>query len=126
MTEHLPELVAPGGISTIKVTDIPTAVNAEADALKADGVDLIVLLVHEGAPNTVCDTMDDDPTSDFGSIITGVNANVDAIISGHTHLAYNCSFPVAGWSEAPGDLAPGGLRGPVRLQPQPAHFSWTR
>ena len=58
----------------------------------------IVLLVHEGAPSTNCATMDDDPTSDFGSIITGVNDNVDAIVSGHTHLAYNCSFPVPGWS----------------------------
>jgi 5'-nucleotidase len=101
VTEHLPELVSPGGISDIKVTDIPTEVNAEADALKADGVDLIVLLVHEGAPSTDCATMDDDPTSDFGSIITGVDDNVDAIVSGHTHLSYNCSFPVAGWAGRP-------------------------
>jgi 5'-nucleotidase len=101
VTEHLPELVSPGGIADIKVTDIPTEVNAEADSLKAEGVDLIVLLVHEGAPNTDCATMDDDPTSDFGSIITGVNDNVDAIISGHTHLSYNCTFPVAGWAGRP-------------------------
>jgi 5'-nucleotidase len=98
VTEHLPELVSPGGIKDITVTDIPTAVNAEANALKAEGVDLVVLLVHEGAPNTNCATMDDDPTSDFGSIIDGVNDNVDAIISGHTHLAYDCKFPVAGWA----------------------------
>ncbi len=56
------------------------------------------MLVHEGAPSTDCATMDDDPTSDFGSIITGVNDNVDAIVSGHTHLAYDCSFPVPGWA----------------------------
>ena len=98
VTEHLPELVAPDGIADIKVTDIVDSVNTEADALKADGVDVIVMLVHEGAASTDCDTMDDDPSSDFGSIITGVDDNVDAIISGHTHLAYNCSFPVAGWS----------------------------
>jgi 5'-nucleotidase len=98
VTEHLDELVSPGGIADIETTDIPTAVNTEADALKADGVDLIVMLVHEGAPSTDCATMDDDPTSDFGEIVTGVNANVDAIISGHTHLAYDCSFPVGAWS----------------------------
>jgi len=39
-----------------------------------------------------------DPSTTWGNIVTGVNANVDAIVSGHTHLAYNCSFPVAGWS----------------------------
>ncbi|MFC6341970.1 bifunctional metallophosphatase/5'-nucleotidase [Nocardioides hankookensis] len=101
VTEHLPELVSPGGIQDISVTDIPTAVNTEANALKASGVDVIVLLVHEGAASTDCATMDDDPTSDFGSIIAGVNDNVDAIVSGHTHLAYNCHFPVAGWAGRP-------------------------
>jgi len=98
VTEHLDELVAPAGIADIEATDIPTAVNTEADALKADGVDLIVLLVHEGAPTTDCATMDDDPTSDFGEIINDVNANVDAIVSGHTHLAYDCKFPVTEWA----------------------------
>ncbi|WP_243059750.1 5'-nucleotidase C-terminal domain-containing protein [Nocardioides sp. SR21] len=97
VTEHLPELVTPAGIEDIEVTDIVDSVNTEADALKADGVDAVVMLVHEGAPSTNCDTMDDDPTSDFGSIVTGANANVDAIVSGHTHLAYNCKFPVAAW-----------------------------
>ena len=86
----------PGGIEEIDVTDIVDEVNAAADDLKADGADVVVMLVHEGAPNTNCATMDDDPASDFGSIINGVNDNVDAIVSGHTHLAYNCSFPVAG------------------------------
>ena len=57
-----------------------------------------MLLVHEGAPTTDCATMDDDPTSDFGSIINGVNANVDAIVSGHTHLATTARFPVPGWA----------------------------
>ena len=52
------------------------------------------MLVHEGAPNTDCATMDDDPTSTFGNIVNNVSADVDAIVSGHTHLAYNCSFPV--------------------------------
>ena len=97
VTEHLPELVSPAGISEITVTDIVTEVNAAADDLEADGADVIVLLVHEGAAGTDCATMDDDPTSDFGSIITGVDDNIDAIVSGHTHLAYNCSFSVPGW-----------------------------
>ena len=62
---------------------------------------MIVLLVHEGAAGTNCATMDDDPTSDFGSIIAGVNPNIDAIVSGHTHLAYDCHFPVAAWAGRP-------------------------
>jgi predicted extracellular nuclease len=97
VTEHLPELVSPAGISQIHVTDIVAEVNAAADDLKANGADVIVVLVHEGAAGTNCATMDDDSTSDFGSIISGVDDNVDAIVSGHTHLAYNCSFPVSDW-----------------------------
>ncbi len=88
VTEHLDELVSPDGIADIEAVDIPTAVNAEADALVADGVDIVVLLVHEGASSTdIADAT--DPDSDFGKIVNGVDADVDAIISGHTHLAYN-------------------------------------
>jgi 5'-nucleotidase len=101
VTEHLPELVSPGGIEDIEVTDVVDATNEAADDLKAEGADVVVMLVHEGAGGTNCAAMDDDPNSDFGSIITGVNDNVDAIVSGHTHLAYNCSFPVTGWAGRP-------------------------
>ncbi|HSX66142.1 bifunctional UDP-sugar hydrolase/5'-nucleotidase [Nocardioides sp.] len=101
VTEHLHELVSPAGIEGVTVEDIAAATNREADRLVAAGVDVVVLLVHEGAPSTDCATMEDDPTSDFGQIIHGVNDNVDAIVSGHTHLAYNCSFPVAGWAGRP-------------------------
>ena len=41
---------------TIQVTDIVTEVNAAANDLKADGADVIVLLVHEGAAGTDCAT----------------------------------------------------------------------
>ena len=98
VTEHLPELVSPGGIADLRVDDIVTTANNTADDLKAAGADIVVLLVHEGAPSTDCATMDDDPPSDFGSIINGASADIDAIVSGHTHLAYSCAFPVAGWA----------------------------
>jgi 5'-nucleotidase len=101
VTEHLRELVSPGGIEGLEVTDIVQATNAEAAALKGAGADIVVLLVHEGAPTTDCARMDDDPTSDFGSIIDGVSGDVDAIVSGHTHLNYSCSFPVSDWAGRP-------------------------
>jgi 5'-nucleotidase len=96
VTEHLSELVSPAGIQGVTVQDIVAATNAEADSLKAAGADVVVMLVHEGAPSTDCAAMDDDAASDFGSIVTGVNANVDAIISGHTHLPYSCEMPAPG------------------------------
>ena len=92
VTEELPALVSPDGIASLDVTDIVDEVNAAAADLTADGADVVVMLVHEGAPaGTTCDAMDDDPTSAFGSIVTGVSADVDAIVSGHTHQAYDCT-----------------------------------
>jgi len=100
VTEHLPELVSPDGIAEIEVTDIVEATNAAADDLVDEGADIVVLLVHEGAPTTSCaDIAALGAGTDFGSIVQGVNDNVDAIVSGHTHLAYDCSFPVDGWSD---------------------------
>ena len=53
-----------------------------------------MLLVHEGARDHRVASAT-DPASDFGKIVNGVDADIDAIISGHTHLAYNHSIPGA-------------------------------
>ena len=104
VTEHLPELVSPAGIADLEVTDIVTAVNEEADALEAEGVDLVVMLVHEGAPTRDCAAISAlGPDTDFGSIVKGVDSSVDAIVSGHTHLAYDCRIAPA---DAPTVLRP--------------------
>ncbi len=97
VTEDLPTLVSPDGIEGVEVTDIVEATNAEAELLKAGGADVIVLLVHEGAPSTAyADAV--NPANAFGAIVNGVSADVDAIVSGHTHLAYNHSVPVPEWA----------------------------
>ena len=97
VTEDLPSLVSPDGIQGLTVTDIVDATNAEAAALTAAGADVVVLLVHEGAPDTDCV---DAPDSTWGRIVQGVSPDVDAIVSGHTHLNYNCQYPVAEWGAA--------------------------
>lgn len=99
MTEELPSLVSPAGIETLEVRPVVPEVNRVADAL-SDGdesngeADVIVLLVHEGAATVdIASATDDSP---FGQIVTGANANVDAIISGHTHLAYDHEIAIPG------------------------------
>ncbi len=64
VTEDLPSLVRPAGIEEIEVTDIVEATNAAADDLEAEGADVIVLLVHEGAATT--DIADATNDSAFG------------------------------------------------------------
>jgi 5'-nucleotidase len=99
MTEELPSLVSPAGISTLEVKPVVPEVNRVADALSdgdaANGeADVIILLVHEGAATTDISSATDD--SAFGRIVTGANANVDAIVSGHTHLAYDHEIAIPG------------------------------
>lgn len=87
VTEDLPSLVSPDGIADVHVTDIVDETNAAADALKADGADIVIMLVHEGAATTDIASATDN--SAFGQIVAGVDDDVSAIISGHTHLAYD-------------------------------------
>ncbi len=95
VTEDLPSLVSPDGIAQLEVTDIVDSVNEEASLLEDEGADVIVLLVHEGAATTSIASATDN--SAFGQIVNGVNADVDAIVSGHTHLAYNHAVVVPEW-----------------------------
>ncbi|MFW6869291.1 ExeM/NucH family extracellular endonuclease [Nocardioides sp. CPCC 206347] len=98
VTEDLPALVNPAGIQGVTVTDVVDATNAAAAALKAEGVDLVVLLVHEGSATTECSSPSfTDPATVWGNITQNTSADVDAIISGHTHLAYNCKYTVDEW-----------------------------
>lgn len=87
VTEDLPSLVSPAGITEVVVSDIVDEVNAGAAALKADGADIVVMLVHEGATTTDISSLSDG--SAFAQIVNGVGDDVSAIVSGHTHLAYN-------------------------------------
>ena len=88
VTEELSSLVSPAGIADLQVTSIINETNAAADRLKTEGADVVILLVHEGAPTT---SLADASTNDnpFSRIVNGVDSDVSAIISGHTHLAYN-------------------------------------
>jgi len=105
VTEDLPSLVRPDGIAGITVTDIVEATNAEAKTLKKKGADLVILLVHEGSPTTDCSAASfTDPDTVWGNITQNTSADVDAIISGHTHLAYNCSYTVDEWVDEGRDV----------------------
>ena len=123
VTEELPALVSPAGIEGVTVTDIVDATNAAAADLKTAGADMVVLLVHEGSPSTSCASPNfTDENTVWGNITQNTSADVDAIISGHTHLAYDCSFPVQEWVD--GDRAvtraSGGVVWSVRPEPEQA------
>ncbi|MFD5224687.1 ExeM/NucH family extracellular endonuclease [Microbacterium sp. NPDC058342] len=92
VTEELDSLVSPEGIKGLEVRSIADSVNDVADDLR-DGdasngeADVVILLVHEGAATEAVDSI--TPDSALGEVVYGVDGDVDAIVSAHTHLAYN-------------------------------------
>ncbi|WP_433793224.1 ExeM/NucH family extracellular endonuclease [Actinoplanes sp. CA-252034] len=108
VTEQTGSLVNPDGIKGIKFRDPVAEANTLAaqlsDGDEANGeADVLVLLAHEGAPSnniTSAEALQADPV--FGPF-TRVSAEIDAIVSGHTHQPYAFQVPVPG---VPGKTRP--------------------
>jgi len=92
--EGTPTIVTPSGVAGLSFLDEADTVNALVPELKAKGVETIVVLIHEGgaqvapAPYNGC-------VGISGAIVDIVNRfdpEVDVVISGHTHNAYNCTI----------------------------------
>ncbi len=95
VTEDVPSLVSPAGITELDFGSELEAVNRVATQLsdgKADNgeADVIVLLTHNGSENTECSNIAKENTS-YGELLRKASGEVDAIISGHTHQSYDCS-----------------------------------
>ncbi len=104
VTEQTASLVSPDGIAGVEFRDPVAEANALAGQLSdgndANGeADVLVLLAHEGAATENIDSAAElaaDPV--FGEF-TRVSADIDAIISGHTHQPYAFQVPVPGTSQ---------------------------
>lgn len=86
--------VDPAGIAGYRFADEAETANKLIPALKAQGADAIVLMVHEGGypartdqPNQ-CDGLS-GPILD---IMARLDPGVDVIVSGHTHRSYICDY----------------------------------
>ena len=91
MTEALPELVSPAGIAGLEVRDLVTEVNRVAGLLSdgndANGeADVIVVLMHEGPETGAASEM--TGAGSFAPIVAGLDAEVDAVFTGHTHQKF--------------------------------------
>lgn len=88
--EGTPSIVIPSGTAGLKFRDEADTVNELVPQLQKQGIEAIVLLIHEGG----------QPTGDYNTctgisgpivdIVKRLNKAVDLVISGHTHRAYNC------------------------------------
>ncbi len=87
-----PAVVDRRGIRGLEFGDEADSVNALVPELRRQGVEAIVLLVHEGGESS--GGYDDPDCPGFGGEIVGIvrrlDPAVDVVISGHTHRAYRC------------------------------------
>ena len=98
-----PSYVTPSGVTGIRFADEVATGNEYARRLRAQGVGAIVVLLHEGGFPSGGGI--DDCAGLSGPvlpIVDGLSDDVDVIVTGHTHQAYNCVIggrPVTGAGE---------------------------
>ena len=86
-------LVAASGIQGWDFLDEAETANALVPILKAQGVDAIVVLLHEGGSQTPPPGAIDACVGISGPIVAindALDPAIDVLITGHTHLPYNC------------------------------------
>lgn len=91
-----PTLVAASGIQGWNFLDEAQTANALVPILKAQGVEAIIVLLHEGGSQNPPPGVINGCVNISGPILAINNAldpAIDALITGHTHLPYNCLLP---------------------------------
>ena len=95
-----PTIVTPSGVAGLEFRDEAQTVNALIPELRAQGIEAIVVLVHEGGfqTGTLSDINGCEGAlagSALADIVKRLDNAVDMVVSGHTHSAYNCRLPNA-------------------------------
>jgi 5'-nucleotidase len=85
-----PGVVAPSGVAGLRFEDEAATVNALVPLLQAQGIEAIVVLIHEGGFPTGGYNECPGISGAIVEIVQRMSKAVDAVISGHTHTAYNC------------------------------------
>jgi 5'-nucleotidase len=85
-----PDIVTASGTAGLEFKDEADTVNALVPELRGQGIEAIVVLIHEGGA----------PTGDYNEcpgisgrivdIVPKLDKAIDVVVSGHTHQAYNC------------------------------------
>lgn len=90
VTRATPAIVRPAGVRGWRFSPEATAINREAARLRADGVRAIVAIVHEGGEAQGGINGCDSPQGAIFDIARALDTAIDAVLSAHTHRAYNC------------------------------------
>jgi 5'-nucleotidase len=101
-----PTIVTPTGVAGLEFRDEADTVNALVPVLRAQGIEAIVVLVHEGGFQTgslsdINGCEGNLAGSAIADIVKRLDNAVDLVVSAHTHAAYNCKLPNASGRSIP-------------------------
>lgn len=85
-----PNLIAPSSAAGLEFRDEADTVNALVPELRRQGVEAIVVLIHEGGFPTGGYNECPSISGHIVDIVRKFDKAVDLVISGHTHRAYKC------------------------------------
>ena len=97
--EGTPLIVSPGGIASVDFLDEAESVNALVPILQEEGIETIIVLLHEGgnigaAGNGAGDVNAinscNNPTGALPPIVDAMDDEIDVVITGHTNWAVHC------------------------------------
>jgi 5'-nucleotidase len=101
VTLHItPAIVAPTSVTGLTFRSEAATINALVPALKAQGIEAIIVLAHQGGYQTgaLYDINGCDGNmagTGIAAIVSQLDDAVDMVLSAHTHIAYNCKLPNA-------------------------------
>ncbi len=94
-----PSIVVPSGVAGLTFGDEADAINAQVKALRAMGIHAIVAVVHWGGTQTSytgTTKPSNAPSSDVVSLVGRLDADVDVVITAHSHSFTNAFVKNAG------------------------------
>ena len=96
-TRTTPSIVSPTGVAGLSFLDEAESINRAAAALKVQGVNTIIVTMHEGGeigtPEKAADWNDTSCPNFRGELVdinARLSADVDLVMSAHTHQGYRC------------------------------------
>jgi 5'-nucleotidase len=94
--EGTKEIVSQEGVAGLDFGDEVETANKYAAELQAQGVETIIVLLHEGGRQSGADAWRINQcnglTGPIIEIAEGMTDAIDVVVSGHTHQAYNCEI----------------------------------
>ena len=90
--EGTPNIVTPSGVAGLEFRDEAATANRYARQLRRQGVETIVVLLHEGGTQASGAGVDSCTglTGPITQIVPQMDDAIDVVVTGHTHQAYNC------------------------------------